>query len=383
CLLVPRVDNMLSSNYYDFEAKEFKSRLIGIDYRNYPRKAVDFVLKNSVPQNMYNDFNSGAYLIGRAYPARRVFIDGRTELYGHEFFNQYTDSLKGNIASFERIVDKYRIRAVLVTMTLSGAPEIAGYLYRNPQWKLVFFDQAGIIFLRDVPENQELIKRYRIDLSKYSVPRADLKGLRLKAVYPEPYIKRASLFNLLKEDELVILECREALRIMPNCAQGYHLIGKTYLRKTLYQDALVNLRSAFILSPGNVEVLLDLATCYSELEENKLSIGVLKKAIRSHKDYAPAYYRLGCVYLTMNNLKEAIPALNKATRYEPQNPNYHFKLAVALYESARRLRNDSVITKARLELSEAWELNKQYRDKALEEEIGRFLLQFKRVYDKK
>lgn len=122
-------------------------------------------------------------------------------------------------------------------------------------------------FLKDVLANQELIKRYKIDLNKYTVPKVDLKDLRLKRIYPSPYIKRASLFNLFKEDELVILECKEALRIMPNCAESYHLLGKMYLRKGLYQDALENLHSSLVLLPGNLEALVDLGICFMELKE--------------------------------------------------------------------------------------------------------------------
>ena len=363
------LDKKLGQNYYDFNSKGFKSYLIGIDERNYPKKAVDFVSQNNIPSNMFNDFNSGAYLIGRTYPKRKVFIDGRTELYGPEFFEQYMRVLKGDIATFESVTAKYRINAMLFNIALTSLPDIIGYLYKSPQWKLVFFDEAGVVFLKDVPTNQELIKRYKIDLNKYTVPKVDLKDLRLKRIYPLPYIKRASLFNLFKEDELVVSECREALRIMPNCAESFHLLAKTYLRKGSYQDALDNLHSSLVLLPGNVEALVDLGICLSELKETKLSINSLKKAIKFQNNYAPAYYRLGCVYLSINNDNEAVRALEKAIKYEPQDPHYHFKLGVAFYEKAKRLKDDSYLAQARRQLNKSLELNTGYQDKELNKEI--------------
>jgi tetratricopeptide (TPR) repeat protein len=363
------MDKRLGLNYYDFENREFKSYLTGIDERNYPKKAVDFISEHNIPSNMFNDFNSGAYLIGRTYPKRRVFIDGRTELYGPEFFEEYMKLLKGDIAAFERITNKYRINAMLFSTALTSLPDIIGYLYKSPQWKLVFFDEAGVLFIKDVPANQQLLKQYKIDLNKYTVPKVDLKELRLRRIYPSPYIKRAALFNLFKEDGLLTSECKEALRIMPNCAESFHLLGKMYLRKGLYQDALENLHSSLVLLPGNVEALVDLGICFSELKETKLSINSLKKAIKLQNNYAPAYYRLGCVYLSINNDNEAVRVLEKAIKYEPLDPHYHFKLGVALYEKAKRLKDGSYLVQARRHLNKSLELNTGYQDNELNKEI--------------
>jgi len=75
---------------YNFNTYELKSMLWGISEQRYPQNAVKFLLDNNFPERMFNDFNSGAYLIGKAYPKRRVFIDGRTELYGPDFFKAST-----------------------------------------------------------------------------------------------------------------------------------------------------------------------------------------------------------------------------------------------------------------------------------------------------
>lgn len=275
-----RINTALGSTYYDFDSGELKSSLSGIDNKRYPEKAADFILENKIDSNMFNDFNSGAYLIGRLYPKRKVFIDGRTELYGQEFFKRYMDSLNGNAATFKNIIEQYQISAILLNMTSTPMPKIISYIYKNPEWRLVFLDDSAVVFLKNTPSNQELIKKYKIDLNKYTVPAADLKILGLRRIYPSPYIKRASLFNLLEEDALVIAECKQALRIMPNCAQGYHLLGKVYLRKGQYQEALENLRSAAVLLPNNAQMLLDLGACLKELKEYKSAAHTLKGALK-------------------------------------------------------------------------------------------------------
>lgn len=363
-----KVNNVLGLSYYDFGSQELKSFLSGIEHKHYPEKAVDFILENEIASNMLNDFNSGAYLIGRAYPKRKVFIDGRTEVYGQEFFKEYLNLMEGDVPTFERIIDRYHITAILLNMASRSMPDIITHIYKDAHWKLVFFDDTGVVFLKDIPSNQGLIDRYEVDFRKYSVPQVDLKVLGLRRIYPSPYTQRASLFNLLEEDEMVVLECKEALRIMPNCAEAYHLIGKVYLRKKLYQEAFHNLRSAAVLLPGNVEILVDLGNCLKELKETKAAIKTLKGALRLNRRYAPAYYQLGSVYLATNDETGAIQVLNKAIKYaHRKNPSYYFKLGEALYEKGKKFKDNSFFVKAKENLKKALELASQ--DKKLHREI--------------
>lgn len=371
-----KINELALDSYYDFESKKFNSLIFGIDQRRYPKGAVSFLLKNNINVPLFNDFNSGAYIIGMGYPKIKIFIDGRTELYGPEFFNEYKDMIQGDSKVFEKTVNKYNIGAVLLGLSTQRLPEIINYLYKNPQWKLVFFDAQGLVFLRDAPQNQSLIREYGIELKNYKTPRADLQNLGLRRAYPGSYIKRASLFNLLKEDALVIEEVKEALRIMPNCSEAFHLMGKVYLRKGLYQESLENLRATLLLTPRNVEALVNLGTCLKELKDYKSALQVLKGAIRFNKLYAPAYFELGTIYLMQDNLEEALKALDRATRYAPLEPRYHFKFGQALLESSKKSKSDIYTVKAEKELMKASELNKGL-DSDLEKNILQSLEEIK------
>jgi hypothetical protein len=263
------ITSQLSGAYFDFTAQEFVSPFLGLDKSRYPVAAVDFIIANNVAPRMFNDFNSGAYLIGRGYPLRQVFIDGRSELYGPEFFSQFTKAEQGETASIEGIIKKYDLQAALLTMVLRKVQPIAGYFYKSPEWKLVFLDDKGILFLKNVPANQELIKKHKIDLNKYKVPPADLKRYGLNQIYPEPYISRAFLFEVLGKDNLVIQEAKEALRILPSCWRAYYLLGRVYLRQGLYQQAWESLRQAGIFSNNNQEVLVELKKAKEGAQKKK------------------------------------------------------------------------------------------------------------------
>lgn len=356
--IAAKINNTLYSNYYDFSGHQFKSRLLGIiEQDNYPKKAADFLLENGISGNILNEFNSGAYLIGRAYPKIRVFIDGRTELYGQGPFRQYQQAYEGKIDVFERLIKKYNIGVFFVNLTRKAKPEIIKYVYKNNQWKLVFFDEDGMVFLKDIPSNQALIERYKIDFNKYAAPRMDFNILGLKRIYPLPYIKRARIFDFLGEEDLVIQESQEALRIKPDCGEAYNLLGKVYLRKNLYPQALENLRAALLFLPNDTEMLTDLGVCLKELKEAKRAQEIFEKAIALDRHYAPAHYHLGALYLNNNNEGKAVYFLRQAVRYSPKNAAYHFRLAQALYAKGKKSRETSYIASAKAELQLANKLD--------------------------
>lgn len=372
-----RMDKLLGQSYYDFDSREIKSLVIGVDERYYPRKAVDFILESRIPGNMFNDFNSGAYLIGRTFPQRKVFIDGRTEFYGPEFFKECMDALKKDITAFETIVRNHNITSVFASMALDVAPNLVGYLYRSPQWHLAYLDERGVLFLKDVPENHSLIGKYKMDLSHYTVPRIDLKELRLKVVYPAPYVSRAFLFDLFGEDELVMSECREALRIMPNCGQAFYLLAKIHMRKAAYEEALVHLRSCLLFVSTHVKALVDLGICYQELGEAELAAKTFKRAIRVDPKSEFAYYRLGCLYLAQQETAKAMAAIKKAISLQPENPRNYFKLAEALHAREGEAKDFEQI---RSHLIKARKLCQRFEEQGLGEEIEDFI---KKLEDEK
>ena len=301
--------------FYNFDTKTFVSTHVGILEKHYPEKAVDFVLANKLSGNMFNDFNSGAYLIGMAGPGRKVFIDGRTEFYGDKFFKEYQDAVSGNEAAFKAIEEKYNIAAALLVDTSSGFPGLAKFLIEKPEWRLVFFDDISAVFLKDILPNKELIKKFAIDLNKYLTPKADLKELVALKVYPLPYIKRAKFFYLLNKDALVISEAKEALAIMPDAAEAFRLLGKAYMRQGSYEEAFLNLRSASVFMPRNAGILLDLGRCLIMLKDYEAAEKTLKAALHLRKNYAPAYYELGRLYIANASDNQALEALEKAKEY--------------------------------------------------------------------
>jgi hypothetical protein len=112
-----------------------------------PVAAVDFMLAQRLPAPIYNKYGWGGYLIHRLYPTYRVYIDGRADVYGDQFFAETIKTYDG-IGDWAGSLDRYGINTVLI------APDAAlASLLRNDHndWKVVYEDNQAVIFTRTSP----------------------------------------------------------------------------------------------------------------------------------------------------------------------------------------------------------------------------------------
>ena len=253
-------DRLALRGYYDFDRYERKSEYGGLSQRNFAHAAADFLVTNKIKGNFFNDFNSGAYLLGRAAPDIKVFIDGRTELYGGEFFKTYQKIWKGDTELFEQAAQQYQLTGAFLNYVYVPAPaETIRYLYEHPDWVLVYFDYDAAIFLKDIAQNRPWIGRYRINLADRQTPKAELFEIGTYNVIPYRYVNRAhALFNMgfaQKAEE----EAREALRIEPYNADAAKLLGKIYNDRGEYAKAFEYLRQAKLIEPRDTIIRYQIA----------------------------------------------------------------------------------------------------------------------------
>lgn len=107
----------------------------------FPVAAVDYIEENGLAeQNIFNAYNWGGYLIWRGIP---VFIDGRTELYGNEFFREYLGTYKVT-DSWQRPLAEYDVDYALVD-TISP---LATLLETHPAWQAAYQDDIATIYVK-------------------------------------------------------------------------------------------------------------------------------------------------------------------------------------------------------------------------------------------
>lgn len=312
---------ILDRSYYDFGKYELKSEYGGVSQRSFPDKAVDFLVENKVGGNFFNDFNSGAYLLGRTFPDIRVFIDGRTEVYGGAFFREYREIWDhGDVELFEKAVERYRITGAFLNSARQHIPKkILKHLYESDAWQAVYFNYDAVIFLKDTAANKALIDRLGIDLARWEAPKPDLFKLGTLRVRPyQPYY-RAYTLESLDLDDPALKELDEAIRVDPFYADAHDLAGKIYAKRKDYQKAFEHFRVAVTAAPRDKEKRHNLALSYSDLGEYEGAVKQYQAVTRMWPRDPKGYFLLTRAHIMNQEYDKALDALKQAHKLSPRD----------------------------------------------------------------
>jgi hypothetical protein len=120
-----------------------------------PVKAAEFVANAGITGHMFNTYHFGGYLIYRFYPAQKVFIDGRADMYGDAFFNEYQE-IFGVTPGWKKTFDKYQIDYVIIGR---DAP-LRQLLQARGDFRLVYDDKYNSVLVRNAPRYADIIAKY-------------------------------------------------------------------------------------------------------------------------------------------------------------------------------------------------------------------------------
>lgn len=108
----------------------------------YPIGAVKYIRENSVPGNMFNEYNWGGFLIWQL-PEKKVFIDGRMPSWrvdSFSIFEEFNNTVRYN-EGWEKTLEKYNIGfAVLYGNWLNDAA------FSKIGWKKVYSDNLASVY---------------------------------------------------------------------------------------------------------------------------------------------------------------------------------------------------------------------------------------------
>jgi hypothetical protein len=92
---------------------------------------------------MFNHYNWGGYLIWRLWPDYRVFVDGRTDLYGDAFLRQYLETLTAR-SGFQERLREYDVDFVVIPSQSILATQLAC----EGEWRESYRDEVATIWVR-------------------------------------------------------------------------------------------------------------------------------------------------------------------------------------------------------------------------------------------
>ncbi|MDI6794576.1 MAG: hypothetical protein QME81_17195 [bacterium] len=113
----------------------------GVKEKIYPIEAVKFIRKEGLSGRLFHPYHWGGYLIFRLYPEHKVFIDGRADMYGEQFFVEY-QKLYSCRKDWRETFEKYEIKFAL----LSKDTPLNFVLKEASDWELIFSDQKSVIY---------------------------------------------------------------------------------------------------------------------------------------------------------------------------------------------------------------------------------------------
>lgn len=121
-----------------------------------PVGAADFIVANQIHGNMFNTYHYGGYLIFRLYPAQKVFIYGRTDIYPDGFVRRITDDINRGRPNWKPLFDGYDIDYVVCESNAA----LRQLLLQEGRFKLVFDDGNHSVLLKNVDKFREVIARH-------------------------------------------------------------------------------------------------------------------------------------------------------------------------------------------------------------------------------
>jgi len=124
----------------------------------HPVKAVEFLKKESLSGNLFNDDEFGDFLVYAAWPKYKVFIDGRSDVYGMQGAEVCRDYVKvqGLNPEWEDILKKYEINWIMIRTDSA----LSVLLKTSKRWHLIYTDKIADIFVKDLSANRPLIEKY-------------------------------------------------------------------------------------------------------------------------------------------------------------------------------------------------------------------------------
>jgi len=109
----------------------------------YPAAGAEYVRAHFAGQRMFNDYNSGGYLIYKLYPDVPVFVDGRTDFYGNDLLKDYFHIDRAQ-PGWDELLLKYGVEVVLIDKRLP----LAKALNEDGSWQQQFAGEHEVVYTR-------------------------------------------------------------------------------------------------------------------------------------------------------------------------------------------------------------------------------------------
>lgn len=324
--------------------ESFKKILQGqsVVENRFPYAAMDFIKEKRINGHILNfPLGVGSFMIWKLWPAKKVFIDGRLEVYPKDVFEETLKALDSSLA-WEALEEKYRFDSIVIDharvqqmVHASLKIKMRSFLLEISQdndWQAVYVDSIVIIFCKR--SNVRELTNIIIDKNKassyfsvatvfYHMQNYDrAEKILLEAL--ERFENDSRLLHVMATVYMSVGKIssgekyiRKALEVDPSFAPAYATLGSIYAAHNHYHVAERAYRKAIDLGYNQGDVYFALAETCRKRGKYKEAKRYYKDAIKKDKNMLPAYVNIGIVYANEKKYQEAKMWWEKARKRFP------------------------------------------------------------------
>lgn len=324
---------IITNRYYRQERTTQQFGLGKVDIL-FPSGAIEFIKKNNIQGNIFNDALIGGYFIWNCWPERKCFVDGKMEIYGEKFLSDYKNVIDNPDAFWQKLAEKYKIDYALLHPLSPHSINVMKYLYKNKNWQLVFFDESGIVFVKKQVDKSTPTRRGEF-ICPYNV-KQEIKELNL-----ENYSKLSKILATLSYANFYFFTEQyqkaqplyaEVLKLDPDFTEAYINLGAIFITEKKYSDANACYYRALQLSRKYAEPYFGLAILEVERKNYEMAQFFLGEALRIKPIYPEAQFLLGYIYLGTKNYGGAINLCKEMLLRNPVDEKIYNMLGASYFQ---------------------------------------------------
>jgi tetratricopeptide (TPR) repeat protein len=289
----------------------------------FPERATAFLIEHKLPGNVFHDFNAGGYLtwrIGVQYPD---FGDGRVIPFADRVMDEQKRiaSLLPDSRELREEADRWNLQTMLFSVgRFAGLGSFPMQEYcKSRNWKLVYFDDVSMIFVRNTAGNQDLIARFgqNCRTAHLSPPTLAIgNSLRAKGEGFNFLMNASSIFFLLERDSEAWATIEEAEMLFPGLASVHLIKGQFLAAENHSAEAEAEYVQALRLDPCD-ECWHALARLYASEHRYREAEHALQQAATMSLVPYERVRSLGQLYLLMNEPQAALASFARAESISP------------------------------------------------------------------
>ncbi len=252
---------------------------------DFPEKAADFIHREHMKGNMFNQFGVGGYLAYRLYPEQKVFIDGRADVYLCCEMADYLTLEKNLMVSdaygyrnlLNEFFNKYHTSYVILVMNHEGLVYVTSpTLLNDPQWGLVYWDDKNEIFVKKDGRNAGILKQFTANAATPFEAEAYKKGHMAEAY--DDYVRMTQIQDsALSENAIGLILMQQgklnqaseqflkAIQLNKSFPSAYYNMGELLMKEEQPREAIGFYKQALTLSPDQIIMYARLGQAYEAI----------------------------------------------------------------------------------------------------------------------